>query len=109
MIKTCSADEEDNCKNKIENYIIDSIIVENENIFEKNKPLYTLIWYDCVNCKKLLDDMDKLHLKKIYVNEGLFYDITDLNKKYVKPLLYRNSDFIGDTLFDIYTAIYSEN
>jgi hypothetical protein len=114
-MKTCFADEDDEeykktikLSNMINSYLTDNLIMENENTIQKNKPLYTLIWYDCINCKKLLNDMDKLNLKKIYVNEGLYYDVTDTNKKYIKPLLYKDSEFMGDTLFDIYTTIYSE-
>ena len=53
--------------------------------------------------------MEKLHLKKIYIDEGKIYDINDYNKKYIKPHLYKNSEYLGDNLFDIYSAIYSEN
>ena len=70
-------------------------------------PLYTLIWYDCDSCKKLLQDMEILQLKNVYINGGeYFYDVDDLNSKFNTPLLYKEEVFIGDNLFDIYAEIY---
>jgi hypothetical protein len=81
-------------------------LLNNYNIIIQ-KPLYTLIWYDCEKCKKLLDDMDKLNLKNIYINGGYyFYDITNSEGLFDDPLLYKDDDFIGDNLFDIYSEIY---
>ena len=71
------------------------------------KPLYTLIWYDCEPCKKLLYDMENLQLKNVYINGGeYFYDIEDIDSKFNTPLLYKEEVFIGDNLFDIYAEIY---
>ena len=72
-------------------------------------PLYTLIWYDCESCKKLLQDMENLRLKNVYINGGeYFYDIEDIDNKFNTPLLYKEEVFIGDNLFDIYAEIYRE-
>ena len=72
-----------------------------------DKPLYTLIWYDCESCKKLLHDMENLQLKNVYINGGsYFYDIEDIDNKFNTPLLYKEEVFIGDNLFDIYAEIY---
>ena len=72
-------------------------------------PLYTLIWYDCDSCKKLLQDMEKLRLKNVYINGGeYFYDVEDIDSKFNTPLLYKEEIFIGDNLFDIYAEIYRE-
>ena len=72
-------------------------------------PLYTLIWYDCDSCKKLLQDMENLRLKNVYINGGeYFYDIEDVDNKFNTPLLYKEDVFIGDNLFDIYAEIYRE-
>jgi hypothetical protein len=74
-----------------------------------NIPLYTLIWYDCKSCKKLLRDMEELRLKHVYVNGGeYFYDIEDIDSKFNTPLLYKEEVFIGDNLFDIYAEIYRD-
>ena len=72
-------------------------------------PLYTLIWYDCESCKKLLNDMENLRLKNVYINGGeYFYDIEDADSKFNTPLMYKEEVFIGDNLFDIYAEIYRE-
>ena len=72
-----------------------------------NQPLYTLIWYDCEQCKKLLNDMEDLCLKNVYINGGsYFYDIEDVDSKFNTPLKYKEDIFIGDNLFDIYAEIY---
>ena len=74
-----------------------------------NKPLYTLIWYDCDLCKKLLNDMEDLCLKNVYINGGsYFYDIDDVDSKFNTPLMYKEDIFIGDNLFDIYAELYRE-
>lgn len=72
-----------------------------------NQPLYTLIWYDCEPCRKLLQDMENLQLKNVYINGGsYFYDIEDADSKFNTPLMYKEEVFIGDNLFDIYAEIY---
>jgi len=99
MYKTIYPDPERNSNPKKK-------LLNNYNIILE-KPLYTLIWYDCEKCKKLLDDMDKLNLKNIYINGGYyFYDITNTEGLFDDPLLYKDDDLIGDNLFDIYNEIY---
>ena len=43
--------------------------------------------------------MQKLNLKKIYINEKL-------NNYLINPLLYRDDKLIANNLFDIYKEIY---
>ena len=57
-MKTCFEDDDDDnykktvtMSNFINNYLMDNLIKENKNASQKNKPLYTLFWYYCVNCK----------------------------------------------------------
>ena len=88
LVKTCYPDHEDNDNNKIiYNFILD------------NKSSYKLIWHDCKNCEELLENMQKLNLKKIYINEKL-------NNYLINPLLYRDDKLIANNLFDIYKEIY---
>lgn len=76
---------------------------------EIESPLYTLIWYDCESCKKLLQDMEKLYIKHIYINGGeYFYENHEIDTFFNTPLLYKDEIFIGDNLFDIYSEIYRE-
>jgi hypothetical protein len=105
LFKTCFSDDENN--NKINN----KILFNNYDYIENDdKPLYTLIWYDCEKCAKLLKDMEELNLKKIYINGGYyFYDISDSEGDFNDPLMYKDDELIGDNLFDIYTEIYTSN
>jgi len=101
MVNTCFPEEDNNKKKKINKWI-------NTNTDEYNKPLYTLIWYDCDKCFKLLEDMDNLNLKKLYINGSYyFYDILNESDEFNNPLLYKDDELIGDNLFDIYSEIYS--
>jgi hypothetical protein len=103
--------EEDDRRRRRNNKF-DKIDFINDRVEEDDddKPLYTLIWYDCDQCKKLLDEMDSLNLKKLYINGGYyFYDITDNNSEFNKPLFYKDDLFIGDELYEIYSEIYSNS
>jgi hypothetical protein len=106
LFKTCFSDDEEN-KKKI-NY---KMLFNNYNyIDDDDKPLYTLIWYDCEKCAKLLKDMEELNLKKIYINGGYyFYDISNSEGDFNDPLLYKDDVLIGDNIFDIYSEIYTKN
>ena len=80
-----------------------------KKFMEREPPLYTLIWYDCDSCKKLLHDMENLRLKNVYINGGeYFYENYDIEYNFNTPLLYKEDIFIGDNLFDIYAEIYRE-
>lgn len=104
MVKTSFPEEynDETNKNKkiIKELLLNKLEIENQEYH--NKPLYTVIWYDCDQCRILLEDMEKLNLKKIYLN----YDTT-VDSEFTKPLLYKDDEFIGDNLFDIYKEIYS--
>lgn len=100
-INACFAEYDDDDKPRRPKY--------NNIINAIEPPLYTLIWYDCDSCKKLLQDMDNLRLKNVYINGGAyFYDIEDVDNKFNTPLLYKEDVFIGDNLFDIYAELYRE-
>lgn len=90
LVKTCYPDDENDDNNKIiYNFILN------------DKPFYKLIWYDCENCEELLENMQKLNLKKIYINE-------ELKNYIINPLLYKDDKLIANNLFDIYEKIYEE-
>lgn len=95
--------EDEDANNKKKNKLFYEYLPLNEN----NLPLYTLIWYDCEPCRKLLYEMEKLQLKNVYINGGsYFYDIDDIDSKFNTPLMYKDDVYIGDNLFDIYAEIY---
>jgi hypothetical protein len=107
-MKTCFAEEEDenNLSKKINDILVNKISIANtKHDFDKN--LYTLVWYDCKECITLIEDIEKLNLKYIYVNGGsYFYEIDDDVNIFNTPLFYKDDMFIADNIFDIYTEIY---
>jgi hypothetical protein len=108
LFKTCFPDDNENIPIKSNiNYNLDYNYINND---DDDKPLYTLIWYDCENCKKLLQHMEELNLKKLYINGGYyFYDISNSEGDFNDPLLYKDDELIGDNLFDIYSEIYKSD
>jgi hypothetical protein len=113
-MKTGFQEDADDDRKKRKNIVINPLINENDPLLKVNnellkeeKPLYTLIWYDCPKCKALISEMEKLDLKHIYINGGYyFYDITDETSQFNTPLMYKDDEYIGDNLFDIYEEIY---
>ena len=108
-MKTCFAEEEDNenkMSKKINDMLINKISITNtKHDFDKN--LYTLVWYDCKECKKLIEEIEKLNLKYIYVNGGSYsYEVYDIDNVFNTPLFYKDDMFVADNLFDIYAEIY---
>jgi hypothetical protein len=100
FMKTCYPEEDEFNNKKNFNQINNNLLL--------NKNNYTLIWYDCPNCKELLNNLELLKLNNIYIDGGYyFYDTTYRYSKYNTPLFYKNDVFIGDNLFDIYQEIYS--
>ena len=67
-----------------------------------DEPIYTLIWYDCPECKQLLDIMKQENKKSVYIRGNYYFYDTYENTKTNKPLFYREDEFISDVLFDIY-------
>jgi len=81
---------------------------KNKNMvrYDKEIEMYTLIWYDCQKCKELLEILEDLNIPYIYINGGVyFYDISDEKSEFNTPLFYKDDEFIGDNLFDIYSEI----
>ena len=99
--------EEDDYNKKINNMLIDKLyyLYDNDYDYEDyfSKPLYTLVWHDCEKCKRLLNHMELLKLKKIYVNTN--YDF-NTNYDLQNPLLFKDDKYISDDLFEIYEEIY---
>jgi hypothetical protein len=100
FMKTCYPEEDEFNNKKNFNQINNNLLL--------NKNNYTLIWYDCPNCKELLNKFELLKLNYIYIDGGYyFYDTTYRYSKYNTPLFYKNDVYVGDNLFDIYKEIYS--
>ena len=109
-MRTCfSNDPDDEDINKYTKMLMGNaeIVSEYNSISDYDKPLYTLIWYDCDKCRELLKNIKSLDLKHVYINGGYyFYDTNDVNSDFQSPIMYKDDVFIGDTLFDIYKEIY---
>jgi hypothetical protein len=109
MCKTCFPDDDksDHDKSDANNSKRVNSNINYDFYDDDEEPLYTLIWYDCTMCKKLLKDMTELNLKKFYINGGYyFYDISNSDGDFNDPLLYKDDELVGDNLFDIYSEIY---
>lgn len=85
-------------------------IMEEQNILKTDKSrfnndiLYTLIWFDCVDCKKLLNDINKECKKVLYINGSYyFFDEKDESNS---PLFYKNDELIATDLFSIYEELF---
>lgn len=109
-MKTCFSKDDDEDINKYTEMLMGNAeIVSDYSISDYDKPLYTLIWYDCNKCRELLKNIKMLDLKHVYINGGYyFYDTNDVNSDLQSPIMYKDELFIADTLFDIYKEIYKE-
>ena len=112
--KTCYMDDDANGR-KINNNDYGNDLNYDSHFVDDYKDMYTLIWYDCPECKELLNTIVYLNLQVNYIDMGVYLDKcgyldgTDyLNNELLnKPLFYKDVDLIGDDLFDIYSEIYS--
>ena len=67
--------------------------------------LYTLIWYKCLECDKLLADLSDAQIKILYIDGSYyFFDEDDLTNH---PILYKNEQLVATDLFDIYAELFS--
>jgi hypothetical protein len=100
-------DRNDNRKKKY-NYHFDSDLNLNLNYnnkeYDDTECLYTLIWYDCKDCKELLNCVIKNERKKIlYINGGYYF--FDEDDETNSPILYKNDELIATDLFSIYEEL----
>ena len=76
--------------------------------------LYTIIWYDCVDCIMLLNDMKKMHMNFEYIdicsnliiNKKVF---AKLNHDETKPIFLLNQEYFGSSLFEMYEKMFLIN
>jgi hypothetical protein len=66
--------------------------------------LYTLIWFNCEDCIKLLGDI-KNDGKKILYIDGSYY-FFDENDETNTPLFYKNDELIATDIFGIYEELF---
>jgi hypothetical protein len=82
----------------------DQIIMPNNDPPDGNEPLYTLIWFDCDDCKKLLTCLKNERKQILYINGGYYF--FDENDETSTPLFYKNDDLIATDLFSIYEELF---
>jgi hypothetical protein len=82
----------------------EQIILKNNKILENYETVYTLIWFDCDDCKQLLRDV-KNERKKILYIDGSYY-FFDENDEKNTPLFYKNDDLIATDVFSIYEELF---
>jgi hypothetical protein len=82
----------------------EQIILKNNKKLENYETVYTLIWFDCDDCKQLLRDV-KNERKKILYIDGSYY-FFDENDETNTPLFYKNDDLIATDVFSIYEELF---
>ena len=84
-----------------------TVLLNNEKL-DNNETLYTLIWFDCENCKKLINDLKNEGKKILYINGGhYFFDEDDETNN--TPLFYKNDELIATDVFSIYEELFFKN
>jgi len=79
------------------------MIPTNENP-DGNEAFYTLIWFDCEDCKILLRFLKKECKKMLYINGGCYF--FDENDETSTPLFYKDDELIATDLFSIYEELF---
>ena len=69
-----------------------------------NDAFYTLIWFDCEDCKILLRFLKKECKQMLYINGGYYF--FDENDETSTPLFYKDDELIATDLFSIYEEIF---
>jgi len=82
----------------------EQIILKTNKKLENYETVYTLIWFDCDDCKQLLRDV-KNERKKILYIDGSYY-FFDENDEKNTPLFYKNDDLIATDVFSIYEELF---
>ena len=105
LTTTCFDDDDDwnNKRKQKYNYNYGSDSNFNNQIHqEPNYPnnIYTLVWYDCDDCKELLRNIKNIS----YIN-GTYY-FFDVNDKTNTPLFYKNDELIATDVFSIYEELF---
>jgi hypothetical protein len=79
------------------------IIPNNESI-DDNEPFYTLIWFDCEDCKNILRCFKNERKQLLYINGGYYF--FDENDETSTPLFYKDDELIATDIFGIYEELF---
>ena len=78
---------------------------EHQFILPNNEEtMYTLIWFDCEDCRKILSDIKNDNKKIIYI-DGSYY-FFDENDETNTPLFYKDDELIATDVFSIYEELF---
>jgi len=84
------------------------IPLNNEQIdtqqMDESETLYTLIWFDCEDCRNLLSHV-KNERKQILYIDGSYY-FFDENDETNTPIFYKNDELIATDVFSIYEELF---
>ena len=69
-----------------------------------NDAFYTLIWFDCEDCKNLLRHLKKECKQMLYINGGYYF--FDENDETSTPLFYKDDELIATDIFGIYEELF---
>ena len=81
-------------------------------IISTNPPLYTILWYDCEDCKMLMDDMKKMHINFEFID--IQYNLILNPKIFIKlkksgPTFLLNEEYFACSLFEMYEKLFISN
>ena len=65
---------------------------------------YSLIWFDCDDCKQLLDDAKNVCKQLAYIDGGYYF--FDKDDETSTPLFYKNDELIATDMFSIYEELF---
>jgi hypothetical protein len=69
---------------------------------DPDHPLYTVFWKRCDECTKLLEEMEAIGLRVVFIDGKEIFDII-----WDEPIVYKNQQVLVGW-FDIYEAIFQE-
>ena len=81
-----------------------NLIRPNNRNVDNEELLYTLIWFDCEDCRKLLNDVKNTGKKILYI-DGTYY-FFDENDETNTPIFYKNDELIATDIFSIYEELF---
>jgi hypothetical protein len=79
-------------------------IIPNKENLDDNEPFYTLIWFDCEDCKNILRFFKNERKQLLYINGGYYF--FDENDETSTPLFYKDDELIATDVFGIYEEIF---
>jgi hypothetical protein len=109
LTTTCFDDDDDwnNKRKQKYNYNDGSNSNFNNQIHQEQNyinNIYTLVWYDCDECKELLTHIKNNRKNISYINGSYYF--FDVNDKTNTPLFYKNDELIATDVFSIYEELF---